>query len=361
MDLADLPTPALLLDPVRMRANIARMNAAIAARGVQLRPHLKTVKSAEIAREMTAGWSGAVTVSTLKEAEQFAAAGYRDILYAVGIAPGKLDQAARIVMGGVTLTLILDSVEAARAAASQGVDFPVLIEVDSDGQRAGVGPNDAERLLAIGSALGSRLNGVMTHRGGSYGAGGPGGLPDHAEAERLAVVRAAETLRAAGHACPVVSVGSTPTALFARDLTGVTEVRAGVYVFQDLVMAGLGVCGTDDIAVSVLATVIGHQTERGWIVTDAGWMALSRDAGRCDQGYGLVAGDDELIVASANQEHGIVADRHGGPVDFSRFPIGSRLRILPNHACATAAQHDSYHLLDGSGGVAEVWPRFGGW
>jgi D-serine deaminase-like pyridoxal phosphate-dependent protein len=359
---ADLPTPALLLDAAKMRANIARMNAAVARHGVALRPHLKTAKSAPVAREMTAGWSGAVTVSTLKEAEEFAGAGYRDILYAVGIAPGKLDQAAKLAGTGVGLTLILDSVAAAKAVAAHPLRWPVLIEIDSDGRRAGVAPDDTGRLLGIANALagGAELRGVMTHRGGSYAARSTDELAEHAEAERLAAVTAADTLRAAGHACPVVSVGSTPTALFARDLTGVTEVRAGVYVFNDLVMAGLGVCGAEDVAISVVTSVIGHQPERGWLLVDAGWMALSGDKGRGDSGYGMVAGHPDLIVVSANQEHGIIARRDGAPVDHDRFPIGSQLRILTNHACATAAQHGRYHVLE-QGEVAQVWPRFGGW
>jgi len=352
-------TPALLLNADVMRANIARMNAAVRRHGVQLRPHLKTAKCIEIARAMTDGWSGAVTVSTLKEAEQFAAAGFLDILYAVGIVPAKLDAAAQLVEAGAQITLILDTVEAARAVTAHPLRWPVLIEIDSDGKRAGVAPGDAGRLLAIAEALsgGAELRGVMTHRGGSYEARGEAELAAHAEAERAAAVQAAETLRAAGYPCPVVSVGSTPTALFAADLTGVTEVRAGVYVFNDLVMQGLGVCREGDIAMSVLTSVIGHQPERGWILVDAGWMALSRDLGRGDQGYGRVAGHPDLIVASANQEHGIVAARDGAPIDPVRFPIGSALRILPNHACATAAQHDRYHVPGG----ASAWRRFGGW
>ena len=167
-----------------------------------------------------------------------------------------------------------------------------------------------------------------------------------------------------------MSVGSTPTATFARALDGVTEVRAGVYVFFDLVMAGLGVCALDDIAVSVLASVIGHQADKGWIITDAGWMAMSRDRGtasqRVDQGYGVVCDldgrpIDDLIVVDANQEHGIVAHRDGGAVDCARFPVGTLLRILPNHACATAAQHPAYHVIAGEPVVEAVWPRFSGW
>ena len=154
-------------------------------------------------------------------------------------------------------------------------------------------------------------------------------------------------------------------------MDGVTEVRAGVYMFFDLVMAGLGVCSIDDIAVSVLTSVIGHQADRNWIITDAGWMAMSRDRGtasqRVDQGYGVVCDlggrpIDELIVAQTNQEHGIVADRTRRARSISqRFPVGTLLRILPNHACATAAQHPQYHVIAGEPVVEAVWPRFSGW
>jgi D-serine deaminase-like pyridoxal phosphate-dependent protein len=169
----------------------------------------------------------------------------------------------------------------------------------------------------------------------------------------------------------VVSVGSTPTAHFSQDFSGVTEVRAGVFVFFDLVMAGIGVCQIDDIAVSVLATVIGHQPAKGWILVDAGWMAMSRDRGTAkqdvDQGYGLVCDVhgrpfQDLIVADANQEHGVLALRSGSGSTLPDLPIGARVRILPNHACATGAQHSSYHVVrDGSNIIEAEWPRFGGW
>lgn len=135
-------------------------------------------------------------------------------------------------------------------------------------------------------------------------------------------------------------------------------------------MAGLEVCALEDIAMSLLVTVIGHQAERNWVITDGGWMAISRDRGTAaqpvDQGYGVVCDFDgtpqpEFIVSGANQEHGIVARRDGGPIDFSRFPIGARLRVLPNHACAMAAQHGEYHVVEGSPEVRATWQRFGGW
>jgi D-serine deaminase-like pyridoxal phosphate-dependent protein len=255
--------------------------------------------------------------------------------------------------------------------ATRRCEVPALIEIDADGHRGGVEP-ESGALLAVAAALrgGATLCGVMTHAGASYGCRSIEAIADMAEQERAAVVGAAARLRAAGHDAPVVSVGSTPTATFARALPGVTEVRTGVFVFQDLVMAGLGVCAIDDIALSVLVSVIGHQRERGWILTDGGWMAVSRDRGTArqavDRGYGLVLDADGRLLegfamTDANQEHGIVARVDGGAVDWSAVPVGGRLRILPNHACATAAQHEAYHVVDGTREVTARWARFGGW
>jgi D-serine deaminase-like pyridoxal phosphate-dependent protein len=261
------------------------------------------------------------------------------------------------------------------AAASRGAGDPLaaLIEIDSDGHRGGLSPSDPA-LVAVGRALhegGAALRGVMTHAGESYNASGAEAHAAFAERERAAAVGAAERLRAAGLPCPVVSVGSTPTAHGARDLAGVTELRAGVYVFFDLVMAGIGVCRPEDIALSVLTTVIGHQRARGWALVDAGWMAMSRDRGTAnqavDQGYGLVCDETgrilpDLIVTAANQEHGIVAARPGSGRQLPDLPVGTRLRILPNHACATAAQFGHYEVLPADPDAPPArWERFGGW
>jgi D-serine deaminase-like pyridoxal phosphate-dependent protein len=249
----------------------------------------------------------------------------------------------------------------------------VLIEIDTDGHRSGVKPEEA-RLLGIGHALstgGCELLGVMTHAGSSYDFSTPEALRAIANQERDLCVLAGQRLRDAGLPCPIVSVGSTPTALSAEDLSGVTEVRAGVYVFFDLFMAGVGVCGIDDIALSVLTTVIGHQADKGWAIVDAGWMALSRDRSTqnqaIDQGYGLVCDLDgvalnDYIMTGANQEHGIIGRRDGAPDPeiATRFPIGTLLRILPNHACATGAQYPEYHVPRADGAL-QTWPRFSGW
>ena len=373
----DLPTPALLLDRDRLDRNIQRLRARMARLGVQLRPHLKTAKSVEVARRLYPAGPGPITVSTLAEAEYFASHGFRDITYAVGLAPGKAERALRLRAQGVDLKVILDTVDQAQAlgaaAAAEGVQAAALIEIDCDGHRGGLVPGDpiiAEVAAAL-AAGGIAVAGVLTHAGESYGLRTPQTLAEAAEAERAAAVSAAEQLRALGHGCPIVSVGSTPTAHFARNLDGVTEMRAGVYMFFDLVMHGIGVCSLDDIAVSVLATVIGRKPEKGWILIDAGWMALSRDRGTAtqavDQRYGVVCDLQgrpypDLLVAEASQEHGILAIRSGAGAALPDLPVGARIRILPNHACATAAQHDGYNVVSGaSADVEAFWPRMRGW
>lgn len=366
-----LRTPCLLLDADRFERNHARLAAHLGALGVPLRPHVKTAKTLPMVRHALRDGRG-VTVSTLREAAACLDAGITDILYAVGIAPQKLGDVQALRDRGADLTVILDSMAAARAVAAHrvatGQGIPALIEVDSDGHRAGVAPEDAA-LLEIAAVLGPDLRGVMTHAGESYRCVTADEKRAMAAQERDAVLRATDRLRRAGHAAPVVSVGSTPTAFFAEDLRGVTEVRAGVYMTMDLVMAGLGVCAVDDIALSVLVTVIGHQPAKGWVITDGGWMALSRDRGTqaqaVDLGYGMVcdlAGRplDDIVMVGANQEHGILARRDGGAWDAAWLPVGTRVRVLPNHACATAAQHERYHVLRGGVLSGEIWARFNG-
>ncbi|MGY2904135.1 DSD1 family PLP-dependent enzyme [Bradyrhizobium sp. URHC0002] len=371
-----LETPCLVLEKSRLIENVARLRRHLQPLGVGLRPHLKTAKSIDVARLVMDGPQGPITVSTLREAEYFFGHGVRDLLYAVGIAPNKLDHIFDLRRRGANLTVVLDNLEAAQLVAAKSVErrdpLPALIEVDTDEHRSGIKPPD-DMLVAVGRALhagGAALRGVMTHAGSSYGLRRPASFEAMAEQERSGIVAAAAALRAAGLPCPEVSVGSTPTAHFARDLPGVTEVRAGVFMFFDLVMAGIGVCDIGDIALSVLATVIGHQHDKGWIIVDAGWMAMSRDRGTArlpiDQGYRVVcdlSGNPipDLVMIDANQEHGILAARPGSRFSPPKLPVGAMVRILPNHACATGAQYDRYYVVDQDRTVSAIWPRIYGW
>ncbi|WP_370679101.1 DSD1 family PLP-dependent enzyme [Comamonas sp. GB3 AK4-5] len=374
--LTTIDTPAAVISLEKMQRNIARMQQQANALGVRFRPHVKTTKCADVvAAQRHAGATG-ITVSTLKEAEQFFAQGVTDILYAVGMAPHRLAHALDLRQRGCQLQILTDSVQGAQAIADfgkpHGHAFEVLIEIDTDGHRSGIQPEDAV-LLEVGQVLhqgGMRLAGVLTHAGSSYELHTPQALMQLAEQERTGCVRAAQRLRQAGLPCEIVSVGSTPTALAAASLQGVTELRAGVYVFFDLVMRNVGVCREEDIALSVLTTVIGHQADKGWAIVDAGWMAMSRDRGTSKQqrdfGYGQVCTLDgsplpSYVLSGANQEHGIVSAEGAADTDIvQRFPTGTRLRILPNHACATGAQFPEYHALADDGSL-QTWGRFHGW
>lgn len=381
MRLDRLPTPALVLDLGRLRANCARMTAAVTGRGVRLRPHLKTAKSIDVARAALEGNFGGITVSTLNEAEYFAGHGITDILYAVGITPDKLDRVAALQRLGVRVRLVVDDPGVAAAVAERGAQmetvFHVMVEVDPGEARGGV-PWESDALIAIGRALdegdGTELAGIMAHAGHSYAARDLASVAAVAEDERRQAVGAAQRLRAAGLPCPEVSVGSTPTALHAESADGLTEVRAGVYMFGDLFQAQIGSCAVDDLAVGVLATVIGHRRDKGTILIDAGALALSKDRSTAgmplDAGFGLVAPAaggapiPGLTVDRVFQEHGLIRSCDGAP-PFDALPIGSRVRVLPNHVCMTAAMYDRYHVVDEAGpdplAIADVWDRTNGW
>ncbi|HEY7005721.1 MAG TPA: alanine racemase [Sphingomicrobium sp.] len=370
---SDLTTPALILDRTRLERNATRMRDKVRQLGVTLRPHVKTSKSIDVLRILAGDEDLPITVSTLAEARYFFDRGVTDVLYAIGIAPVKLPAVAELIRAGCKLRIILDTAEAAEAVAAfvaaEGVPIEVLIEIDSDGHRAGVAPDDP-LLIEIGQRLGGSLAGVMTHAGASYDCRTRDEFEAMAEQERALTVEAAERLRAAELPCPIVSVGSTPTLHYARRLDGVTEVRAGVYAFGDLVQAELGTCSVDDIAIGVLASVIGHNRHHGRVLIDAGFLALSRDRGTADLpvdwDYGAVCDPvsgaviEGVTVSSTNQEHGIITAR-SGQIDFDRFRVGSQVRILPNHACATAAAYERYFVTDGSDRIVSVWERVNGW
>ena len=372
----DLPTPVLILDRAILRRNLKRMSDRMRDAGVILRPHLKTAKSIEVGRMAVEDHDGRITVSTLAEARYFAGGGFKDILYAVGIVPTKLAAVAELRRQGVNLRVVTDNLPVAKAiaaAATDGDSFSVFIEIDCGGGRAGLPFPELPGLLDIARILHDAprvdLAGVMTHAGHSYHQSTPSGIAAIAEQERQAIVGAAEALRAAGIPCPIVSGGSTPTAMHSRDFTGITEMRPGVYVFNDLDQEFIGSCGAGDLALSVLASVIGHYPHRNQILVDAGALALSKDISAQEfhpkVGYGTVANAPapDMAVVACSQEHGFIGAET--PLPYASLPVGGRVRILPNHACITAAAYDRYYVvdsdLDGGKSVVDVYDRINGW
>lgn len=369
-----LPTPSLILDRDKLGANLARMSELVAQRGVAFRPHLKTAKCEAIAHLAAPSRDFPVTVSTLREAEYFAYHGWKDIFYAVGLGPGKLPRAVALLQAGVRLVTMVDHIDAAEAIRQVvervGTVFHTVIEIDCGEHRGGVDPASPE-LLEIARVLGINFAGVASHAGHSYGAHTRDTQEKVAAAEANAVRRATQRLAAAGFESRIVSIGSSPTALAHADLTGITELRAGVYMFWDLFQAGIGACAIGDIAVTVLAEIIGRPAQRpNEFLVDAGAFALSKDLSTAalgpgkDAGYGLVADvRGELIpglrVQRVWQEHGLVVSER--PLAANECRIGDRVRIFPNHACPTAAAYDRYHVISGSQGVMGEWTRVNGW
>jgi D-serine deaminase-like pyridoxal phosphate-dependent protein len=288
MNLSDLPTPCLVLDRAILKRNISTMASVLARRGVPLRPHMKTAKCIEVARLATAGQPGGITVSTLAEAEYFFRNGITDILYAVGTTPRKLEQVCNLNGDGAQIIVITDDATVASVIAAQPTPPRTLIEIDSGENRGGVHP-DSAMLLDVAARLGPCLAGVMTHAGHSYAARETGEIAAIAEAERGAVTRAGGRLRAAGYSISIVSAGSSPTARHGENFEGITEMRAGVYMFGDLFQAEIETHPAADIAVTILTSIIGRRPGR--LLVDAGGLALSKDrsteATAHDFGFGL--------------------------------------------------------------------------
>jgi D-serine deaminase-like pyridoxal phosphate-dependent protein len=374
--LTEAKTPAIVLDRAKLKTNCDRMQRRCRALGVRLRPHMKTLKSIDAARYALETADGGIAVATLNEAEYFARRGLSDIQCAVCISPDSLPRALDILGRAPRFSFFVDSLQVAQRvvafARSCSARLRVWLEIDSGEHRTGVDP-DNPAMLEIARLLNDRavkFEGVATHAGHSYRASGPEQLRDVAERERVTVRMAADTLRSEGIPVEGVSAGSTPTAMHLSSAEGMTELRAGVYMAGDLFQVAMGSLQLEDVAVTVLATVISHNRSRNQIVIDAGGLALSKDRSTAtapgpDMGYGLVLDvlgrpiASGLIINDVHQEHGEI--RSSSSLALDHLPIGSKVRIAPNHVCMTAAMYGHYLVVDGSASIVDIWERTNGW
>lgn len=373
MNLSDLPTPALVVALDRVRRNAGRIASLSRRFDVELRPHVKTHKCAEIARLQTEGFTGALTVSTLAEARWFAERGFADITYAVPIEPGKFGQVIELARTCQRLALITDDLEIPRqldeAARRAEITLPLFLKVDCGYHRCGIEPHAPEALeipRRINDAKNLSFAGILTHAGHSYHCASQEEVLAIARDERDLMLAFASTLRGQGIEVPTISVGSTPTICAVDHLEGVSEIRPGNYIFFDAFQSTLGSCRLDDCALTVLASVVHRDHARRKVVIDAGAIALSKDRGAVDLdpscGYGhvldLEGNELNLRVDTVSQEHGQI--RVEDESTFERLRVGSRVRVLANHSCLTAAQHTHYNVLEGDK-IIDRWEIQHGW
>jgi D-serine deaminase-like pyridoxal phosphate-dependent protein len=349
---ADLETPAVLIDLATLERNVARMAEHARRNGVRLRPHAKTHKLPEVGRmQLRAGASG-LTLAKPGEAEVFAAAGFEDIFLAYPTVGA--DKARRLLAlaDRIRLTVGADSVEGARTlsdvfhAARRILD--VMLKIDVGSRRVGVLPENAVEVgRRIADLPGLHLRGVFTHSGQGYHAESPAAVAEAGRHEGGTTALVADALRQAGVPIEEVSVGSTPTALSAMGMKGVTECRPGTYVYQDASQVSLGTCALEDCALTVLATVVSAPAPDRAVV-DAGSKTLSSDPLRPRAGgHGWILGRRSRIQR-LSEEHGVIAVAEG-----ESFRVGERVRILPNHACVVSNLHERVLAVRGESVEAE--------
>ena len=354
----DVETPALLLYRDVMERNLKHMADRARRLGVSLRPHIKTHKCLELGRRQVAYGAHGITVSTLFEAEAFVRGGFTDLTWAFPLDPSHVAHVQRVAQAGATVRVILDDLDTAKALAGSGLH--VWLKVDCGYHRAGVDPSSRyglEVARELGVERGLVFDGILSHSGHAYRTRNTNEAAQIADQERQVMVWFAELLRKDGLPVPGVSVGSTPAMAAVKSLTGVTEARPGNYIFYDRTMVLIGCCDPQDVAVSVLATVVSHQPGASHFVVDAGALSLSKDLGPTHVGlepaFGAVKDHPELTVASVSQEHGLIRAAAAAAIE-GKFKVGQQIEIIPNHSCLTEAHFDEYVVIEG-GRVMDRW------
>lgn len=352
--LSSLDTPALVLDQAVLQRNIERMQQRASAGGKRLRPHGKTHKSPEIAGRQTG--AGAIGLCCAKpgEAEVFVGGGLTDIRLAYPVSPVHADRLLALT-DSARVSFVVDTLEVARAwsdaLVARGTSLPVVAKIDVGLHRCGFDPDHVDVRAAIrelAALPGLSLQGLLSHAGHAYGAGSRDQIADIVAAEAALLGRIRDEARADGIELAEISVGSTPSAEASMQAPGVTEVRPGNYVFCDRTQVELGAASWDDCALTIVASVVsaGHSH----LVFDCGSKVLSSDGARGfgpTPGFGVVLGEDgrpdpALLIERLSEEHAVVQVL--GPTNVR---LGSRVRIVPNHACVVANLADRYVLAEG--------------
>ena len=349
-----MATPIVVIDQSVMHRNIHRMQERASAGGKRLRPHGKTHKSPEIAALQTGAGAVGLTCAKPGEAEVFVAGGVEDIRIAYPVSPVHADRIVAL-MDHARVSIIVDDLEVARgwsdAMTRRGTRLPVLAKIDVGLHRCGFAPDRQpvrQIVRTIAALQGLQLQGLLSHAGHAYLAPGRDDIAAIVAAEAALLSRIRDEAAEDGIALEELSVGSTPSAEASMTAADVTEVRPGNYVFCDRTQVALGSATWGDCALTIVASVVSAGADR--LVFDCGSKVLSSDGARGffpTPGFGAVlredgTSDDTLLIERLSEEHAVVRVSAETPLR-----IGSRVRIVPNHACVVANLTSQYVLADG--------------
>jgi D-serine deaminase-like pyridoxal phosphate-dependent protein len=356
---SNLDTPSILCDLDRLERNVADWQALMDRHQVRFRPHVKTHKIPDIARMQVAAGARGIICAKPSEAEPFVAAGIDDVCLAYPVlGPQKWRRIAGMAARGVKMTVNCDNETAVRqasvAAAAAGVTVNLQVDVDSGMHRGGIPMTEVGEIEQLARTIvalpGVDFDGLTTHRGIWYeGAPGPA---DAGHDEGQLLVNLADKLRAAGLEVRELTAGGTFTAKWVAEVPGVTEARAGTYVFYDLMHLGAGTASEDQLALSALCTVVSRRTP-GRLTIDGGSKTFSGDRGvvggtKMNAPDLARAVDRRVFVEALTEEHGMA--RAEEPVS-----LGEKLRFYPFHAC-TCANLTNEIVGVRAGRVETVWP-----
>lgn len=363
LDFSNLITPTFIVDLKKTKENALFMINKAKNNNVVLRPHVKTHKTIEIAEFQTQDDSKPITVSTISELIFYSKAGFKNILLAIPITLEKLIYIKKSITSLDSIFFITDSLQVCEEiqswADSNLIQISLYIKINSGGNRAGLEPSSAKLLeLAKFINVASFLDfvGLLTHAGQSYGFSDKQKKEEVARIEIQSIAESASFLEKNGIKVKVRSIGSTPTMSQNVDLKEITEIRPGNYIWFDMFQANRGNCAIDEIACSVLTSIIGIYPERETILIDAGALALSKDVGFWEhepQQFGRVKQYPDLLLLGLSQEHGVLK---ASEERCKQFKVGDKLEIIPNHSCLTAACFNEYVCVENGKIVGNIKP-----
>ncbi len=328
----DFDTPAIIILRDVASANVASMGSGLKSQGIAHRPHIKAHKSVELAKLQLAFGAQGITCAKISEAEVMVNAGIRDVLIANEIIGAyKCTRLARLAKRA-QITTVADSKVCvdglSEAAQAEGSTISLYIDVEIGAKRCGAQEEEAYELAKYAmSKPGIRLVGIMGYANAIYSKKAGKEMEEAANEEREALVRIRRTLADKGIRLPVLSSGSSYSSRYPDQLGGITESRAGNYIFNDVTTLFTGSCTVDDCAIRVVARVISIPAP-GRLIIDAGSKTLTSDTSGARKGFGYIVEYPEMEIYALNEEHGYVHYDEKLPVK-----VGELLTIIPNHAC----------------------------